>query len=52
MGLKVSDEFTVPLCQAHHRENHRFGDEQAWRSQQSIDPLAVSRQLWVSTRRL
>jgi hypothetical protein len=50
MGLKVSDEFTVPLCRAHHRDNHRFGDEQAWWSKLSIDPLTVSRQLWVSTR--
>jgi hypothetical protein len=22
LGLKVSDEFTVPLCRAHHRELH------------------------------
>jgi hypothetical protein len=52
MGRKVSDEFTVPLCRAHHRENHRFGDEQAWWSQQGIDAVAISRQLWVSTRRI
>jgi hypothetical protein len=50
MGRKVSDEFTVPLCRTHHRDNHRFGDEQAWWSKQSIDPLRTSRQLWVSTR--
>ena len=30
MGRKVSDEFTVPLCRTHHRDNHRFGDEQGW----------------------
>jgi hypothetical protein len=52
MGRKVSDEFTVPLCRAHHRDNHRFGDEQAWWGRQAIDPLATSRQLWVSTRRI
>lgn len=52
MGRKVSDEFTVPLCRTHHRDNHRFGDEQAWWGQQAIDPLATSRQLWVSTRRI
>ena len=23
MGRKVSDEFTVPLCRTHHRDNHR-----------------------------
>ena len=27
MGRKVSDEFTVPLCRTHHRDNHSFGDE-------------------------
>jgi hypothetical protein len=30
MGRKVSDEFTVQLCRTHHRDNHRFGDEQVW----------------------
>ena len=25
LGRKVSDEFTVPLCRAHHREVHRCG---------------------------
>jgi hypothetical protein len=52
MGLKVSDEFTVPLCRTHHRDNHRFGDEQAWWSKQAIDPVGTARQLWVSTRRI
>jgi hypothetical protein len=52
MGLKVSDEFTVPLCRAHHQDNHSFGDEQAWWVKQAIDPLATSRQLWTSTRRI
>jgi ERF superfamily len=52
MGRKVSDEFTVPLCRTHHRDNHRFGDEQAWWSRQAIDPLGTSRQLWISTRRI
>jgi hypothetical protein len=52
MGRKVSDEFTVPLCRTHHRDNHRFGDEQAWWNRQAIDPLGTSRTLWVSTRRI
>jgi len=52
MGRKVSDEFTVPLCRAHHRDNHRFGDEVAWWERRSIDPIATSRALWVSTRRI
>jgi hypothetical protein len=52
MGLKVSDEFTVPLCRTHHRDNHSFGDEVAWWERRAIDPLATSRVLWVSTRRI
>jgi hypothetical protein len=52
MGLKVSDEFTVPLCRVHHRDNHSFGDEVAWWERRAIDPLATSRMLWVSTRRI
>jgi hypothetical protein len=52
MGLKVSDEFTVPLCRTHHRDNHSFGDEVAWWERRAIDPVATSRMLWVSTRRI
>jgi hypothetical protein len=52
MGLKVSDEFTVPLCRVHHRDVHSVGDEVAWWERRAIDPLATSRVLWVSTRRI
>ena len=52
MGLKVSDEFTVPLCRTHHRDNHSFGDEVAWWERRAIDPIATSRALWISTRRI
>jgi hypothetical protein len=52
MGLKVSDEFTVPLCRVHHRDVHSYGDEVAWWERRAIDPLATSRLLWVSTRRI
>ena len=27
IGLKVSDEFTVPLCRGHHRQLHQAGNE-------------------------
>ena len=30
LGLKVSDEFTVPLCRSHHRQVHQAGNEVAW----------------------
>ena len=52
MGRKVSDEFTVPLCRTHHRDNHRFGDEQAWWDRQNIEPVGTARELWVLTRRI
>jgi hypothetical protein len=52
MGLKVSDEFTVPLCRIHHRDVHNHGDEVACWERRAIDPLATSRVLWVSTRRV
>jgi hypothetical protein len=50
MSLKVSDEFTVPLCRTHHRDNHSFGDEIAWWERRAIDPIAIARVLWTSTR--
>jgi hypothetical protein len=50
MGRKVSDEFTVPLCRTHHRDNHRFGDEAAWWNRATINPLEVARKLWTTTR--
>ena len=30
IGLKVSDEFTVPLCRGHHRQLHQAGNEEVW----------------------
>ena len=41
LALKVSDEFTVPLCAIHHSENHATGDERRWWQERKIDPLAV-----------
>ena len=46
MALKVSDEYTVPLCNGHHDSVHRTGDERAWWTARKIDPLAIARQLW------
>jgi hypothetical protein len=50
LGLKVSDEFTVPLCRTHHREVHRSADEQAWWQRYRIDALTIASNLWRSTR--
>ena len=46
LALKVSDEFTVPLCAIHHSENHATGDERRWWQGRKIDPLAVAASLW------
>jgi DNA recombination protein Rad52 len=42
IALKVSDEFTVPLCTIHHSENHATGDERRWWQERKIDPLAIA----------
>ena len=46
LGRKVSDEFTVPLCRAHHQDLHRHGNEKAWWSNMQIEPLPIARELW------
>jgi hypothetical protein len=50
LALKVSDEFTVPLCAIHHTENHATGDERGWWQQHKIDPLEVAHTLWKEGR--
>jgi hypothetical protein len=49
LGLKVSDEYTVPLCRGHHHELHRFGDEREWWRIQKINALGIAHELWVKT---
>ena len=49
LGLKVSDEFTVPLCRSHHRELHQAGNETAWWEKSKLNPLRAARQLWEQT---
>ncbi len=46
LGRKVSDEFTVPLCNLHHRELHDQGNERAWWIERKINPLPVACELW------
>jgi len=52
VGLKVSDEFTVPLCAIHHHENHTVGDERQWWQDRKLDPLMVARKLWEESTQL
>ena len=50
LGRKTSDEFVVPLCRIHHRQNHGVGDERAWWQSTAIDPLEVALKLWTCSR--
>lgn len=51
MALKVSDEFTVPLCNTHHDDLHRSGDERAWWARHGIiEPLKFAARLWAASR--
>ncbi len=53
MGLKVSDEFTVPLCNTHHDSVHKTGDERAWWARHGVlDPLKVAEKLWAASHAL
>ena len=52
LGLKVSDEFAVPLCRAHHRELHRAGKEIDWWGRTGIEPIDIARRLWLETHPL
>lgn len=50
LGLKVSDEFTVPLCREHHRQLHHAGNELAWWHNIDIKPLPIAQGLWVESK--
>jgi DNA recombination protein Rad52 len=50
LGLKVSDEFTVPLCRGHHRQLHQAGNEEAWWTERNINALTIAKDLWGQTR--
>jgi hypothetical protein len=52
LGLKVSDEFTVPLCRGHHREVHRAGNEPGWWMNSGVDACRLARKLWIETHPL
>jgi hypothetical protein len=46
LGLKVSDEFTVPLCREHHRQLHQAGNEVNWWGDLDINALEIAKGLW------
>ncbi len=47
--MKVSDEFTVPLCRGHHRQLHQSGNEVAWWQGQKINALEIAKSLCEQT---
>jgi hypothetical protein len=49
IGLKVSDEFTVPLCRGHHRQLHQVGNELTWWEEVKINALEIAKGLWEQT---
>lgn len=48
--MKVSDEFTVPLCRTHHRQLHDAGNEVAWWEDLDINALEIAKGLWEESR--
>jgi hypothetical protein len=51
LAVKVSDEFTVPLCATHHNQLHQAPPERLWWKEQGIDPIATAAKLWEETLR-
>jgi hypothetical protein len=46
IGMKVGDEFTVPLCRIHHRQVHQTGKEAEWWNDLDIDAVEIAKGLW------
>jgi hypothetical protein len=51
IGLKVSDEFVVPLCAIHHRQLHQTTKEREWWQARRMDPLIIAAELWRESQR-
>jgi hypothetical protein len=51
IGLKVSDEFVIPLCAIHHRQLHQTTKEREWWQERKIDPLMIADALWRESQR-
>jgi hypothetical protein len=52
-GMKAAfGEIMATAIGSYHRDLHSHGDEIAWWGRRAIDPMATSRMLWVSTRRI
>ena len=51
LGLKLSDEFTVPLCATHHHNLHDTTKEREWWQDRKVDPLSIAQALWHESQR-
>ena len=51
LGIKVSDEFAVPLCATHHHQLHNTTKEREWWQERKIDPLMIAGTLWRESQR-
>ena len=38
IGMKVGDQYTVPICHKHHMELHSHGNEQEWWALEGVEP--------------
>ena len=48
-GEKASDKWTVPLCRAHHNEQHDAGNELTWWASKRIDPFGLALALYAAS---
>ena len=50
-GQKVGDQFTVPLCFAHHAELHRIGEKRFWINHKftRMELMEIADKLWRKT---
>lgn len=46
MGTRSGDAWTLPLCNRHHEEQHKRGDERAFWREHNIDPIFLCLALW------
>lgn len=47
-GEKPDDLWTVPLCNIHHSEQHKIGEDTFWRKYKK-DPIRIALALWAHT---
>ena len=49
VGARPSDCYTLPLCGAHHRAQHKFGNERLFWNTLELDPIAIALALYEVT---